>query len=158
MSTVITSGDKLMELATLLIPVENKNLVLPNVSVAEIIDYRKIIKDEGLPDWHIGTLDWRTKSLPMVSFEVVNGEPHAGDDEMRAKIVIVNGVTSNEELPFWGFVSAGSPRLMRLMDDEDIKQSDEVCGPAEQMAITISGEQAHIPDLDYIEGMIMGQR
>lgn len=156
MSSEIISGDKLMELATLLIPIESKNLVLPNVSVAEIIDYRKISKEADSPDWYMGSLDWRTKTVPMVSFEVANGEA-ASSNEIHTKIVIVNGVTNSADLPFWGFVSAGSPRLMRLMDDEILKQNDEACGPAELMAVSINGEHAHIPNLDYVEGMIMSQ-
>ncbi len=142
------------ELATLLIPVEDKSLILPNVSVAEIFDFSEPKKEEDVPTWYLGRLLWRSTEVPLVSYEAVNEQPFVSKVD-NAKIVIINGVSNVDELPFWGIVTQGLPRLLRVMGQEIAEEENASCGPAELMAVYINGELAFIPNLDFIEKLLL---
>ena len=74
MSAEIQSTITANELATLLIPMSGEQLVLPNVTVAEIIPYIEPQAHNDKPDWYLGVFNWRNIDVPLVSFETINGE------------------------------------------------------------------------------------
>lgn len=142
------------QLATLLIPVKGKQLLLPNVSVAEIIHYLYPQPLDDVPTWLLGTIEWRNQVLPMISFEAINDEPFVSHEGPR-RIAVFNGMLDERKLPFYAVLTRGVPRLMRLQP-EDISRDDAIpCGPAESMVVSVNGEQAVIPDLEYIENQIL---
>ena len=142
------------EVASLLIPMPDRPMLLPNLAVAEIIPYLEAETDHATPDWHIGTIVWRGISIPLISVDAINGRKirDLGD---TVRIAVINGVGDHPELPFYAFVVAGIPRLMRVFDQE-IGKEDSKTGPAESMYIQVAGEYAVIPNLDFIEEKILG--
>ena len=121
-----------------------------NVSVAEILDFQTPTPIDDVPNWCLGFLAWRDIQVPLVSFEGLNDQPIMGSAS-TVKIVIMNGVTNGERMPFWGLVSQGTPRLMRVTGSELLRDETRSCGPAELMAVKFGSESAHIPDTDLIE-------
>ncbi len=143
------------ELITFLIPVTGKYLILPNVTVAEIIHYRTPLSPEDAPTWLLGQLEWRGLKVPMVSFEALNEEPFQAEDKRR-NIAILNGINDPEQLPYFALLTQGPPRLLRIGPDEIATNSeDERRGPAETMLASANGEVASIPNLNYIEASII---
>jgi chemosensory pili system protein ChpC len=142
------------ELATLLIPMAGRQLVLPNVAVAEIIPFIEPVEGNELPAWFLGTFSWRNIDIPLVSFETINQ-----DTEIQAKserrIAVLNGLVDTQRLPFCGIVTAGVPRLMRVSAGEVATDEHSVPGPSESARVLVSGEPAIIPDIDYIQEQIL---
>lgn len=151
----LLSGPQVNQIATLLLPVSGRVLVLPNVSVAEIIPYRNPVADEDVPTWFLGHIEWRAQTVPVVSFEAINDEPFAGRDRNR-RIAVLNAVAEHPGLPFFGIVTEGLPRLMRVMADELASDGESGAGPAELMRVVVSGESAVIPDLAFIQRRLVG--
>ena len=139
------------ELATLLIPMYEKQLVLPNVSVAEVIPYAPPQPADNAPDWYLGTVQWRNIDVPVVSFEALNGEVAVSHSRKR-RIAVLNGLVDNQRLPFCAMVTEAMPRLMRIMADE-IAADDEggMLGPCELGRVLVNGERAVIPNIDYLQ-------
>src|SRR5690606_10648322 len=102
-----------------------------------------------------GRLTWRKLEVPLVSFEAINDEAFAAPAEGR-RIAILNNVTGDPELPFCGIVTAGVPRLLRVLADEIGPDTDESAGPAELSRVVVAGERASIPDVAYIEAQLRG--
>jgi chemosensory pili system protein ChpC len=142
------------ELATLLLPVFGKQLVLPNVTVAEIIPYVEAQAEADVPGWYLGRFSWRNISVPLVSFEAINAEAFTSQGKTR-RIAVLNGIVDGEKLPFCGIVTQGSPRLMRVMPDEVANDESGHTGPAELATVLISGEPAVIPDIDFIQQQLL---
>ncbi len=142
------------ELATLLIPMSGKQLVLPNVTVAEIIPYIEPQPDEDKPDWYLGAFNWRNIDVPLVSFEAINGGA-AGSQGKDRRIAVLNGLVDNQRLPFCGIVTEGVPRLMRIMPDEVSTDEGATAGPSELSNVLVSGEKAAIPNVDFIQQEIL---
>ncbi len=154
MSGELQSAIAANELATLLIPMSGKQLVLPNVTVAEIIPYIEPQADEDKPDWFLGAFNWRNIDVPLISFEVINGESvdHQGNER---RIAVLNGLVDNQRLPFCGIVTGGVPRLMRIMPDEVSADENATAGPSELSRVLVSGEKAAIPNVDFIQQEVL---
>lgn len=157
MALQLATSNDVQDVSTLLIPVEGKTLILPNVSVAEILEYNEPTRQSDVPTWYLGDIEWRTLQIPLISFESVN-EQTFSNRASNAKIAILNGITDNPRLPFWGIVTQGTPRQMRINPQEIIKDENTSTGPAEAMSVVVNGEAARIPDLDFIEKQLLVYR
>lgn len=142
------------QIATLLIPVSGKLLVLPNVSVAEVIPSAPPTPVEDVPTWYLGRFSWRNTEVPLVSFEAINDEPFANRSG-SPRIAILNNVIGDPTLPFCGIVTEGLPRLMRLLPEEIAEDPDALIGPAEIARVLVNGERASIPNVAYIQQQVL---
>jgi len=142
------------ELATLLIPIESGQWVLPNVSVAEIISNTSVQPLAQVPDWLLGTIEWRQQRIPLLAVEQLNGLGAASGATSR-RIAVLNGLGGDARLPFFALVISAPPRLMRILPDEISTVAGPVLGPCDLHSVLVSGEQATIPNIDYIERQLL---
>lgn len=154
MSTQLLDANTTADLVTMLLPVAGKNLLVPNVSVAEIVHVSEPAAIEDVPTWFAGTITWRNVAIPLISFEAINEEPfqQATPDK---RIAILNASQDGSRLPFFGVVTQGTPRMMRIGPEEISEQGDAPGGPAESMVVNVSGEEAVIPNMAFIENQLL---
>lgn len=154
MGTQVANDSSVRDLSTLLLPIVEQVLLVPNVSVAEILDYRETEVGDDVPNWYLGLMQWRTRKVPILSFEAINDQPFFSRSDL-SRVAIFNGIVDSDEMPFWGLVTQGTPRQMKVMPEELKAESELSCGPAEKMAVLVNGESARIPDLEYIEEQLL---
>ncbi|HSC74899.1 MAG TPA: chemotaxis protein CheW [Pseudomonadales bacterium] len=139
------------DVPSMLLPVQDKMLLIPGVAVAEIVNYSYPDCPAQAPDWFLGYIEWRKLSVPLVSFELLNGQamPRATG---TPRIAVINNTGINDALPFIAIVLQGIPRLMRIMP-QDITEANQVAlSPAELAAMQLSsGEVVLIPDVSVLE-------
>jgi chemosensory pili system protein ChpC len=137
-------------LTTLMLPLSDRSLILPNVAVAELIDYQLRQPVMGAPDWHMGMIVWRDLQIPLVSFEAACGAlPMVGE---RARIVVLNCL-SDGPLQFMAMLIQGVPRSCKV--DSQLSYVDVPLAPLELAAVQISDRIARIPDLDGLERLLL---
>lgn len=151
---MLQSQPAVTQIATLLIPVSGRQLVLPNVNIAEIIPYVAPTPVDDVPTWYLGSFLWRSTHVPLVVFEAINDEPFASPLPNR-RIAILNNVIGDPMLPFCGIVTEGLPRLMRLLPEEIAVDTEVPAGPAEIARVLVNGERASIPDVAYIQNQLL---
>ncbi len=133
-----------------LLPVKDSQLILPNVAVAEVTGYTQPEVVDGKPEWYLGQLSWRSRTIPVVSFEVLNGQPMP-DYQRRSRIAVLNAVHGHKGLEFYALVIQGIPHLVSA-DEGSISQSAAKAGaPAVRAHVEINGMPAIIPNLEAIE-------
>lgn len=141
-------------ISSLYLPVSEKNLLLPNVCVAEVVDYQEPSKQEDAPDYYLGKVKWRGIDVPVVSYEIANGAKSARKSA-NARIAVVNAIGDHSpKLPFFAIVTRGIPRLVKITEDA-IKISRKKKGPADAALVRIDGEDATIPKIDYLESLVL---
>tara|TARA_B100001059_G_C17759157_1_gene541740 strand:- start:66 stop:554 length:489 start_codon:yes stop_codon:yes gene_type:complete len=153
MSVEVITQDGVAEVASLLIPLNDKQLILPNVTVAEIIPYREptaISEDEG---WLLGQLEWRNVYVPVISYELLNGSESSSTED--ARLAVINGTGVNRDLPFYAILIQGIPKLTHVKEDDIVVVEAMHSGPYDEMAVSVDGEQAMIPNLDAIESELL---
>lgn len=145
---------KVQQVASLLIPLAGQQLLLPNVTVAEIIHVPEIVAVEHTPDWYIGDCLWREQRIPVVSFENLKGE--ALPDVLRGgRLAVLNATGLHEDLPFLAIVTRGLPRLARVTEEELTSRDQDEPQSFELLAVSWAGEEAIIPDITAIERAIL---
>lgn len=150
MTTEITAPSDVTEVASLLIPLNEKQLVLPNVTVAEIIPYRQPKSLGENTPWLLGQLEWRNTFVPVLSYEMLNsgGMPPIGSD---ARLAVLNGSGNSRQLPFYAILIQGIPSLLHVTEQDVVEVEAMHSAEYDQCAVSLFGEQAMIPDLDRIE-------
>jgi len=140
---------------TLWVPLEEVNLLVPNVAIAEVINYQPLDLIHDGPDWLLGCLRWREQELPVVSVERLCGFS-LPQGERGSRISVINSTIPGSDLPFYAIITAGIPRLFSA--DEDALGSS-MLGERELPdtvadCVKIGNEEAMVPDLEKIQTMV----
>ena len=135
-------------MACLMIPIGESNLLIPNVTVAEILPWRRIKRWEGCPEWCMGLLGWRGETVPVVRFERFN-EANSGAGKGRC-LLIMNRTQKGSDREFYGLAVDGLPRLVRLSND-DLENLPGSLKAADAAHLQVGLESAVVPRLSYIE-------
>ncbi|GAB2188523.1 chemotaxis protein CheW [Sessilibacter sp. MAH2] len=146
----LISYDNVDVLPCLLVPLAEYNLLLPTVSVAEMVPYEMPFHGDVGPNWYLGEFYWRNIPVPLVSYEVMNGQPNPGVTT-RARVAILNTTGQSEHLNFIALVSQGIPRLAQVENELIVDDGKDPAHPYELMRVKIAAEEAVIPDLERIE-------
>lgn len=138
--------------ACLLIPMQSgRQLLLPNTSVAEIVDYQTPEQADGPSPWFLGFIRWRGVRLPMISYEAANESARPGLAR-NARIAVTNSIGPHARtMPFIAFLTTGLPRLAKVFPEEIVAVEGAEKGPADAMVVQWSGETVIIPQLEVLE-------
>ena len=140
------------QVRSLWIPLREVNMLLPHVAIAEVGNYRVPDEQPGTPDWLLGTTDWRGRTIPVVSLELLCGDTIPANP-VYSRLIIVNSVRRDSPVRHYAIVAAALPRSVQF--DNTIVDDVETCDlPALLCRVYIGREQAVIPDLDYLQGML----
>lgn len=137
------------------VPLQGMTVLVPNASVAEVIDHQTVEPIDDGPQWLLGALHWRVLRIPVVSMENLLG----GDYRQApgsAKIMVFNSVRAQTTVPFLAVPISGIPSLFTADEEGLGAPSNGDSELARTIACCIrSGEkQAYIPDLSAIQGMV----
>ena len=144
---------KTQEIASLLVPLHNRLLLLPNVSVAEIVPATPVFPVDGAPTWYLGSCIWREQKVPLVSFEALLGEERVEIDK-ATRFAVLNTTGLSEDLGFIALSTQGIPRLARVNEEEITTRAIDK-KPFELMHVSWAGEDAVIPDVSAIEQVLL---
>ncbi|GLS27040.1 chemotaxis protein CheW [Marinibactrum halimedae] len=139
-------------LPSLLLPIAEGNLVVPNVTVAEMVPWSDPIEAQG-PDWLLGYFPWRNIELPLLSFEAINGGENPGRHP-RSRIAVLNCTGVSSDLAFIALLTQGIPRIARV-EREQIAEGDVTPKPFELMHVRIAAEDAIIPNVAALEEAVL---
>lgn len=144
------------EMPSLLVPIGGgEHLLLPTVSVAEMLPYKEpkyteVFPEEGVPQWYLGDVLWRGVQVPMVSYEAINEQPMP-EVKVVSQMVVLNNTGVHPKLPFICFPSQGIPRLNRVTKDDIAENLSIAKRPYDKLQVIANGESAAIPDVEKIE-------
>ncbi len=138
---------------SLLLPITDAQLLLPNAAVAEIIPYGDPEPLPRAPDWMLGLFSWRERRIPMISFEAVCGAS-APPPGPRARIAVINVLGGWQDPPFYALAIQDLPHLVQVERDGIRSLDAGITHAAVRQTVDVLGETAHIPSLDTLEGMV----
>ena len=143
--------EKTGQIDCLMIPLRDRQLLLPNVTVAEIIPFSHLLTTNSAVDWILGRINWRGVTIPVICYEILNNTP-APSPNPAARFAVINGVGSHSRMPFYGLLVQGIPRLKKVKESE-IQQIDAMGkGVLDIMAVALDAEEsAFIPDMAKVE-------
>jgi chemosensory pili system protein ChpC len=141
---------KIQEVASLLMPLQGQSILLPNVTVAEMISACAVEQVDGAPNWYLGNFQWRELTVPLLSLELLNNEAMPSLHS-RARFAVLNTTGINSDLPFIAILTQGLPRLARVSEDEISERENAENRPYDLMHVSWAGEYTLIPNIAAIE-------
>ena len=141
-----------VEIRGVMIPLQGMQLLLPNAAVAEVIDYREPDATPDQPDWVLGTISWRQRTLSVVRLEKLLGQSELASGA-RQRIIVCHTLSEGARRPFVGIVATSIPRLTRVREDVLQGQAMEEDDPSDLVhtRLSIDEQAALIPDLAGLE-------
>ena len=112
-----------IELRGVLLPLKAHQLLLPNLSMLEVIGYRQAEAVNDSPDWLIGMINWNQRRIPLIGFDyfLTNALPEPG---YRARIALCYNPEANSQIPLLAILCDAVPHLARL-NNETLKDLDD---------------------------------
>jgi chemosensory pili system protein ChpC len=148
------------ELYSLLIPLRTERLLVPRMCVAEVIAFADTERrrDEDMPDWLLGSIDWNGRRLPVVSFDRIDpaDQPRGRRKPSRTRIVVFHALGNRLKPPHFGILTQGFPQLVRVNPDV-ISLDTEMPVPPGMPAlcrVRMIHEFPLVPDLERLEQML----
>lgn len=142
------------ELYSLLVPIADARLIVPRVCVAEVSGLGQLRLSEHGPDWLLGSVGWKGRQVPLVSFEAACGRD-APEISSRTRAVIFHG-SQQMSGAYFALLSQGLPQLVRI--------NREVIGPDDTRdwehgapvlcRIRMANEYPLVPDLGRLEEIL----
>ena len=140
---------------TLICSIEGAQVMLPDIAIAEIVEFQPTAAaSDDVPTWYLGKLVWRGLDVPVISLEAMDHDAFFTQGSML-KIIIINATENRERLPYWGFVSQETPRMMRINRESIAGDPNAMLGHVEAIRAEVYGDPVMLPDLTKIEQQIL---
>ncbi len=147
-------GDRREAVRCLLIPLTGRKLLLPSVAVAEVLAYAVVKPASDAPEWFIGTMEWRSVHIPLISFEKLIGEP-VSESSSRHRVAVFHTIGESEKgkdrQPFYGIAIQGIPHLIQLRESELTMLQTSSSDEPVLFRVEVQGQLAIIPNLALLE-------
>jgi chemosensory pili system protein ChpC len=146
----------LEEVYSLLIPFAGGKLILPRLSVAEVMGYTRPRPVRGAPAWLLGLINWQGQEIPLISFEGLCSRK-IPERVNRTRIAIMYTISGHMDPPVFALMTQGYPYLVRVnatvlsVDPENAFSEDSPVLNRLRMA----NERPVIPDLEAIEDKLL---
>ncbi len=143
-------------LRCLLIAVQGGQVILPNSLIVEVLPFATPLQIERAPHWVVGAMLWRNLTTPLVSlgrliFQV------APDADLNSRIIFVNALGSDSQLPHFGILGTSVPRPLDLQRHEislDPDAGADSDRPGVLSWARYQNQPVVVPDLDAIETVL----
>ena len=134
------------EIRTILAPLTNSYVMLPNSAVGEILEYTSPEPFKQGPAWLLGEIAWHGWQVPVINYErMLKGTTTKVSSKSR--ILIIKTLGESTQVNYIGLVIQGLPRLKKARAETLIETQVEKLPDTVFSEVAIDGLKAIIPDL-----------
>jgi len=142
------------EIRTIMAPLREGHVLLPNSAVAEILAYSRPEPFKKAPAWLLGELAWRGWQVPVISYEQLIEESDGNVVTPKARILIIKTLGESTQVNYIGLVIQGLPRLKKVSAESLLEeQTDELPKPLFSK-VSVDELQAFIPELGELTRIV----
>jgi chemosensory pili system protein ChpC len=142
------------ELRTIMAPLREGHVLLPNSAVAEILAYSRPEPFKKAPAWLLGELAWRGWQVPVISYERLIEESDGNVVTPKARILIIKTLGESTQVNYIGLVIQGLPKLKKVSAESLFEeQTDELPKPLFSK-VSVDELQAFIPELGELTRIV----
>jgi len=144
------NSSNLDSLSALILPLTDRHLLIPNIALAELIEYVEPKIAPNLPKWHLGHIYWRGLNVPLLSFELASGGTY--QPSPTARIAILNAISGSPKRKFIALILRDLPSTIKV--DHALKHASLPAEKLEFLVADVNNTAASIPDLVALENML----
>lgn len=142
------------EIRSIVAPLTYGHVLLPNIAVAELMDFTLPEPLKRAPDWVLGELVWNGWQVPIISFEHLISDSDANTVTSKARILLIKTLGESTQVNYIGLVIQGLPRLKKINTNNLIEKMVEELPDAVFSEITIDDMDAMIPELGTLTRLV----
>ncbi|MGB5324922.1 MAG: chemotaxis protein CheW [Pseudomonadales bacterium] len=146
----LPNDDNASNLELMLLPLMTDHLLVPDAIVIEIFDAGEVTVKAGSPEWFVGSVQWRGQTVPVISFEALNGAMAIAADKVR-QVAVLESTLGHGHLPNYAVVLNGRPSILDVSDDQVRIYEGRPRGRAEAISVIVDQKSAGIPNVDWVE-------
>jgi len=135
------------EIRTILAPLTNGHLLLPNSAVAEILAYTQPEPFRKAPNWLLGELAWHGWQVPIICFEQVVNRKSRSSVTPKSRILIIKTLGESTQVNYIGLLIQGLPTLKTVTAETLTETQTDELPDALFSKVTIDELEAVIPEL-----------
>lgn len=134
------------EIRTILAPLTNSYVMLPNSAVGEILEYTSPEPFKQGPAWLLGEIAWHGWQVPVINYErLLKGTTTKVSSKSR--ILIIKTLGESTQVNYIGLLIQGLPRLKKARAETLIESQLDKLPDTVFSEVAIDGLKAIIPDL-----------
>lgn len=142
------------EIRTIVAPLLQGHILLPNIGVAELQGFTLPEPLKKAPSWVLGELIWHGWQVPVISFEHLIDEGYDKVVTSKARILIIKTLGESTQVNYIGIVIQGLPRLRKVTADTLIEKPNGNVPDAVFSKVSIDELDAFIPELGNLTRMV----
>ena len=142
------------EIRSIVAPLTYGHVLIPNIVVAELMDFAMPEPLRRAPDWILGELVWNGWQVPVISFEHLITDSSANTVTAKARILVIKTLGESTQVNYIGFVIQGLPKLKKITADNLIEKLSDELPEGVFSEVSIDDLEAMIPDLGSLTRLV----
>ena len=142
------------EIRTILAPLTNSRLLLPNSAVAEILAYTQPEPFRKAPKWLLGELAWHGWQVPIICFEQVVNKKSRSSVTPKSRILIIKTLGESTQVNYIGLLIQGLPKLKTVTAETLTETQTDELPDALFSKVSIDELEAAIPELGELTQVV----
>ncbi len=142
------------EIRTIMAPLTDGHVLLPNSAVAEVLSYTPPEPIKKAPAWMLGELAWHGWQVPVISYEQMINADKRSPVTSRTRILIIKTLGESTQVNYIGLLIQGLPRLKKVTAASLVeKQTDKL---SETLFSEVSVDDLHgfIPEIGKLTRVV----
>jgi len=135
------------EIRTILAPLTDGHLLLPNSAVAEILAYTQPEPFRQAPKWLLGELAWHGWQVPIICFEQVVNPKSRSSVTPKSRILIIKTLGESTQVNYIGLLIQGLPTLKTVTAETLTETQTDELPNVLFSKVSIDELEAVIPEL-----------
>lgn len=137
----------------LLIPLGDKQLLLPSATIAEVFPYQEPTPINNQPNWLLGVFEWRNQQVPLVAIEEIL-TTSTDSDKKKHRSIILYGLEANHSMPFYAFIATDIPKPLSIKEDSLTDSNIKPNNKNYVFNVMYDNQTLWLPNLTNIENML----
>ncbi len=144
------------EIRTIVAPLKNGNVLLPNSAVAEILSYSAPEPLKKAPAWVLGEMAWRGWQVPVINVDLLlnEGGRNSSSITSKSRILVIKTLGESTQVNYIGLVIQGLPRLKKVTVHSLIEKRTDKLPETLFSEVSIDDLQAFIPELGSLTRLV----
>ena len=154
-SSTVAPPPSAEQIYAVLIAIAGDTLLLPNLTVAEVLAADAVQREAGMPDWFAGYIEWNGRRVPVIRFERLNRRSPSGETR-RERVVVLNSPGRYLPSGHLAVLAQAYPHLTMLtraaVQPLPLRSDDR-----DELVLSrarVASQEALVPDLERVEAEI----
>ena len=135
------------EIRTILAPLTDGYVMLPNSAVGEILTFTSPEPFKQGPPWLLGEIAWRGWQVPVINYERMLRDNGGTTITSKTRVLIIKTLGESTQVNYIGLVIQGLPRLKKVSARTLVEKQIDDLPDTVFSIVTIGDLQAVIPEL-----------